>query len=65
MTSGIGSGFGRNGRFELGLERELLPAFEQQARLGAVAPDRQLTGIDPGAQPAPRELGQQGGRRLV
>ena len=58
-------GLRRDGRFELGLERELLPAFEQQARLGTVASDRELARIDPSAQPAPRELGQQGGRRLV
>ena len=31
-------GFGRDGHFELGLERELLAAFEQQARLGARGP---------------------------
>ena len=65
MASGIGSGSCSHGRFELGLELELLAALEQQARLGPAAPDRQLARIDPSAQPAPRELGQQGGRGLV
>ena len=51
--------------FELGLERELLAALQQHARFGFAASDRQRPGVDPGAQPAPRELRQQRGGRLI
>jgi len=42
-----GLGLHRHGRFELGIEHELLAAPEQRSGLGLLAADREPTGVDP------------------
>ena len=51
--------------FELGLEVDLFTAPDEHAGLGLVAPDLERTGVDPGAQAAAREFGQQRGGGLI
>src|SRR5262245_25270804 len=51
--------------FELGHERKLLAALEQRPRARALALERESARVDPGLQPAARELGQQQRGRLI
>ncbi len=64
-TTLTGIGSGADDGLELGFQHELLAAGEPRLGLGRRAAHRELARLDPGLEPAARELGEQRGRGLI